>query len=214
MRSMTERCALYIRVSTTGQSTDNQRPDLLRIARSRGLEIVEVFEEHASATKKRPEYERMMLAAHQGKFSSLVIWSLDRLGRSLVGNVEALLKLDSCGVRVISVQEPWLDTAGPVRDLLVSIFSWVAQQERQRISERTIAGLERAKRKGRKLGRPKRWIDVDRALRLRSTGMPLRKIAKKLGVGASTLHRALKAHETLTDATTIVVPKSDIPEAA
>lgn len=211
---MANSCALYIRVSTADQSLENQRPDLLRIARSRGLEIVEVFEEKVSATKKRPEYERMMLRAHQGKFTNLIIWSLDRLGRSLVGNVEALLKLDSCGVRVISVQEPWLDTAGPVRDLLVSIFSWVAQQERRRISSRTKAGLERAKRKGRILGRPKKWIDIDRALRLQAEGLPLRKIAQKLGVGTSTLHRALKAREILADATEIHVPKSDISEAA
>ncbi len=211
---MKNRCALYIRCSTERQSLENQRPDLLRIARSRGLEIVEVFEEKISATKKRPEYERMMLAAHQGKFSNLLIWAMDRLGRSLVGNVEALLKLDGCGVRVISVQESWLDTAGPVRDLLVSIFSWVAQQERYRISTRTKAGLERAKRKGRILGRPRKWIDIDRALRLRAEGMPLRKISQKLKVGTSTLHRALQAHEVLAGATDVLVPKSDIPEAA
>lgn len=207
-------CALYIRVSTAEQSLENQRPDLLRIARSRGLDVAEVFEEKISATKKRPEFERMMLRAHRGEFENLIIWSLDRLGRSLTGNVEALLKLDSCGVRVISVQEPWLDTAGPVRDLLVSIFSWVAQQERRRISSRTKAGLERAKRKGRILGRPKKWIDIDSALRLRAEGMPLRKISQKLKVGTSTLHRALKAHEVLADATEVPVPKSHIPEAA
>ena len=189
-------CAFYLRVSSADQSLENQRPDLSRIARSRGLDIVEVYEEKVSAAKKRPAYEGMMLAAHQGKFSTLVIWSLDRLGRSMQGNVDALLRLDDAGITVISVTEPWLDTSGMVRELLVSIFSWVAQQERKRISERTKAGLDRAKRKGKTLGRPKKWVDVDRALRLQGEGLPLRKVAKKLGVGTTTLHRALKSHET------------------
>jgi DNA invertase Pin-like site-specific DNA recombinase len=207
-------CAVYLRVSTDAQSTANQRPDVLRLVRARELDVVEIFEENVSATKSRPQYERMMLAAHQGRFGTIVIWSLDRLGRSLTGNVEALLKLDQCGVRVVSVQEPWLDTSGPVRELLVSIFSWVASQERLRISARTKAGLEQAKRRGRVLGRPKKWIDVDRALALRATGMPIRTIAQKLGVGASTLHRALAAHDTVTEATATVVPESAILGAA
>ena len=209
-----KKCALYIRVSTIDQSLDNQRPDLLRIARARDLEIVEIFEEKISATKTRPEYERMMLAAHQGRFTHICIWALDRLGRSLTGNVEALLKLDQCGVRVVSVQEPWLDTSGPVRELLVSIFSWVASQERQRISTRTKAGLEQAKRRGRILGRPKKWIDVERALAMRTSGLPIRTIAQKLGVGTSTLHRAMSAHDVVTAATSDVVSKSGIQEAA
>ena len=198
-------CALYVRVSTADQSLDNQRPDLLRVAGARDLNVLDVFEEKVSATKARPEYERMMLAAHQGRFSHLIIWALDRLGRSLTGNVEALLKLERCGVRVISAQEPWLDTSGPVRDLLVSIFSWVASQERQRISTRTKAGLEQAKRRGRILGRPKKWIDIERALALRASGMSMRSIATTLCIGTSTLHRALAAHD---------VPESVIATAA
>ena len=116
-------CALYLRCSTDSQSVENQRPDLLRLAKARDLEVVAVYEENISATKKRPQYEAMMLAAHQGRWSTLLIWDLSRFGRSMVGNVEALLKLDQCGVRVVSVREPWLDTSGPIRDLLVSIFS-------------------------------------------------------------------------------------------
>lgn len=215
MTRLSSTCAIYIRVSSEAQCLDNQRPDLLKAARDRGLEIASVFEEKASAVKQRPEYERMMLAAHQGKLGgTLFIWALDRLGRSLTGNVEALLKLDQCGVRVISVQEPWLDSAGPVRDLLVSIFSWISAQERQRISSRTKAGLEQAKRRGRILGRPRKWVDLDRALQLRATGMPIRTVAQKLGVGASTLHRVLAAREAVALATDAHVPQSDIQEAA
>lgn len=65
MNDRNKMCCLYIRVSSDGQNLDNQRPDLLKAARDRGLEVVAVFEEKASAVKQRPEYEKMMLAAHQ-----------------------------------------------------------------------------------------------------------------------------------------------------
>jgi DNA invertase Pin-like site-specific DNA recombinase len=96
-------------------------------------------------------------------------------------------------VTVVSVRESWLDTGSPVRSLLVAIFSWVAEQERARLIERTKAGLEAARRRGAKIGRPRARIDVDRARELRAGGMTLRRAAKELGIGAGTLHRALAA---------------------
>lgn len=198
-------CALYLRVSTDDgrQDLDNQRPAVAQLARRRGFEIVEVYEEKRSAAKKRPEFERMKVAAHGGKFDAVIVWSLDRLGRSMVGNIRTVVEFDRLGVEVISVQEPWMDTtAAPgVRDLLLAIFSWVAEQERLRISERTKAGLERARKKGR-LGRPRVRVDIERALELtEDQGLSIRAAANKLGVGASTLHRALKAHEQLMEMT-------------
>lgn len=108
----------------------------------------------------------MIEAAHRGAFEVLLVWSLDRLGRSMTGNlVEAVLELDRYGVAVMSVREPWLDTGGPVRPLLIAIFGWVAEQERAQIAERTKAGLARARKKGVQLGRPKRRVDKRRASR-------------------------------------------------
>jgi putative DNA-invertase from lambdoid prophage Rac len=185
------RAALYIRVSGEDQSLDNQRPDLTRLADARALHLVGVFEEKRSAAKSRPEYDRMMTAAHKGEFRSLLVWSLDRFGRSMVGNMMAVLELDRLGVQVISVREPWLDTSGPVRALLIAIFSWVAEQERIRISERTKAGLERARRNGARLGRPAARIDLTQAVALRAAGHSIRVIAAKLGVTRSPLQRAL-----------------------
>jgi DNA invertase Pin-like site-specific DNA recombinase len=161
---VTTTCALYLRVSSDGQSLDNQRPELHQLARARGLAIEHVFEEKRSAAQRRPAYEAMMLAAHQGQFQALVIWSLDRFGRSMVGNLTAVLELDRLGVQVISVRESWLDTASPVRPLLLAVFSWVAEQERRRISERTKAGLDRACRHGRHLGRPRVCVSLGAAL--------------------------------------------------
>jgi len=97
------------------------------------------------------------------------------------------------GVEVISASEPWLDMGGLVRSLLIAVFGWVAEQERLRIVGRTSAGLVHAKAKGVKLGRPPARIDLDAAVRLRSGGMSLRDVARKLHVGSSTLHGALQA---------------------
>ncbi|MDH5675279.1 MAG: recombinase family protein [Myxococcales bacterium] len=190
---MNRKAAVYLRVSRGEQSLDNQLPDLKRLARARKLRVVETFEESVSATGARPEFKKMMEAAHRGAFEVLLVWSLDRLGRSMTGNLQAVLDLDRCGVEVLSVREPWLDTGGPVRPLLIAIFGWVAEQERAQISERTKAGLARARKKGVRLGRPKRRVDQRRAERLRAKGMSFRAIANQLGVPLSTLHRALRS---------------------
>jgi DNA invertase Pin-like site-specific DNA recombinase len=133
-----------------------------------------------------------MANAHTGKFDVLVVWALDRLGRSMVGNLTTVLKLDDMGVHVISAREPWLDMGGPVRPLLIAVFGWVAEQERIRIVERTKAGLDHARARGIRLGRPRARLDLDAALRLRHEGMSLRDVAKQMKVGTSTLHRALQ----------------------
>ncbi len=152
--------------------------------------MVQVYEEHVSAAKTRPEFERMMRAAHEGEFEVLVVWALDRFGRSTVGNLQAVLTLDASGIQVISVREPWLDTGGAVRPLLIAIFSWVAEQERTQLVERTKAGLERARRRGVKIGRPERHVDVRRAQTLRAVGLSVREVAKRLRTPATTLFRA------------------------
>lgn len=186
------RAALYLRVSTDQQTTENQRPDLARLARTRGWEIVKVYEETGSASKQRPAFDAMMLDATRGHFDVLAVWSLDRLGRSMQANLVTVLELDRLGVQVVSVKESFLDTSGPVRPLLIAIFGWLAQQERERLIERTKAGLERARRQGRRIGRPRAHVDVAKALALRNEGKSIRETALALGIGAATLHRALR----------------------
>lgn len=147
------KAAIYYRVSTSEQSTALQQPEVGAAVLARGLDVVGVYQEQASAAKRRPEFERMMADAAAGRFTVLVVWALDRFGRSLAGNVNDLLALDRLGVRVVSVREPWMDSAGPVRELLVAIFSWVAQQERTRLIERTRAGIAVARASGKLWGR-------------------------------------------------------------
>jgi DNA invertase Pin-like site-specific DNA recombinase len=128
----------------------------------------------------------MMTDARGGAFRVLLVWSLDRFGRSMAGNVSDALALDRAGVELISLREPWLDTGGPVRDLLLAIFSRVAEQEIRRLVERTNAGIERARLKGTKsgkpIGRPRRLLlpEVERAVALHAEGSSVRAIEAQL----------------------------------
>ena len=166
---MPSRAALYLRVSKAdgSQTVENQRPEVEQLVRARGFEVVHAYEEQASAAKHRPKYEAMLKDARRGRFQVLVVWALDRFGRSMVGNLQDVLELDRLGVQVVSVREAWLDTGSPVRTLLIAIFSWVAEQERARLIERTKAGVAAARRRGARLGRPRARVDHDRGRRRR-----------------------------------------------
>jgi DNA invertase Pin-like site-specific DNA recombinase len=183
--------AIYARVSTSEQSVENQIPHLRRLADARGQKVAQIYAENISATKHRPEFTAMMKAAHGGKIGTVLIWALDRLDRSMLGAMQTVLELDRLGVRVISLNEAWLDTSGPVRSLLVGVFGWISEQERVRVSERTKAGLDRARRRGVKLGRKGFDIDVNRARALRQQGKSYRKIATILGVSVGKVHESL-----------------------
>jgi DNA invertase Pin-like site-specific DNA recombinase len=121
----------------------------------------------------------------------LVIWAIDRFGRSMAGNLADVTELDRVGVSVVSVRESWLDTFGPTRPLLLAIFSWVAEQEHARIVERIDAGLATARRKGKRLGRKPTRVDLDEVTRHREGGLSVRATAEAMGLNLSTLQRAL-----------------------
>jgi putative DNA-invertase from lambdoid prophage Rac len=186
------KAALYLRVSKTDMNVENQLPALEQIARSRGLDVAEIIVEQMSGSKKsRPGLSRLLAGAHKGEFNHVVVWALDRLGRTMGGVLDTVTELDRLGCKVVSHQEQWLVLDGPVRSLLVAIFGWVAEQERARLIERTNAGIATARRNGKSLGRPKVELDIDEAFRLRKAGLSVAAAAKKLGVGVGTLHRAL-----------------------
>ncbi len=192
---MKNRAAIYLRVSKGERHIENQRPDVERVIATRGLELVAEYEEKTSAAKARPVFDQIMRDAHRGAFDVIVVWALDRFGRSMVGNLRDVLDLDRCGVQVVSVRETWLDTGSAVRPLLIAIFGWIAEQERATIVARTKAGLERARRQGKHLGRPPRSVDVRRARMLLDEGLSYRQVAKRLRVPTMTLHNALHRTE-------------------
>jgi DNA invertase Pin-like site-specific DNA recombinase len=135
----------------------------------------------------------MMLAASQRKFDLLLFWKLDRLSREGVRKTLVhLTRLDSYGVAWRSFMEPFFDSCGIMRDVVISIMATLAEQERIAISERTKAGLQRAKRAGRKLGRRAVEVDLARIERHRADGLGLRAIAAKLGICVNTLRKSMR----------------------
>ena len=189
------RAAVYLRVSSDNgrQTTENQREEVVQLTRARGFEPV-IFEEMESAVKARPVLDRMLADVRAGRVHAVAVWALDRLHRSMAGAINTVLELDRLGVPVLSVREGWLDTSGPVRPLLVAIFGCVAEQERTRLIERTKAGLERARREGKPLGRPRlsplalaaAAADVD-------AGLSRREAARRRGISESAVRVYLAA---------------------
>lgn len=197
MNALAPRAGLYVRVSTDKQTAENQIAEVRQLALARGFEPV-IYQEVESAAKARPVLDRMLVDVRAGRLQGVAVWALDRLHRSMTGAINTVLELDRLGVPVLSVREGWLDTGGPVRPLLVAIFGWVAEQERTRLIERTKAGIERARREGKALGRPKASPVLLHAARdLVAAGMPVAKAARQKGVSRSTLQRFVRSQSGL-----------------
>src|SRR6516164_4545688 len=182
------RVALYVRCSTSKQETDNQLSQLRQWADSQKWEVVKVYEDMASGkTAGREQFQALFTGAERRRFECAAFWSLDRFGRE--GPLATLLhlqRLTAAGCQFKSYSEPYLDSTTPVGQLLIPILSWIAAQERQRISDRTRAGLETARRKGKRLGRPVGTrLDVATIARLRGQGLSTRAIAAAIGKSKS-----------------------------
>ncbi len=188
------RAALYVRVSTKDQTTATQEGDLRRWADRLGLEVARVYADTASGARSdRSALAAVLAGAHRREFDVLLIWSLDRLSREGIGAMARYIEqLRAAGIRVMSHQETWLDTGGPVGDLLVAIFAWVAQQERQRIGERVRAGQARARAQGVRFGRRPRLVDLEELRRRRAQGQGWRQIARAMKAPVRTLRRRFK----------------------
>lgn len=188
-----KKAALYLRVSTEKQTAANQLEAVEALARARGFEPVRYFETSSAVAKKRPEFERMMRDARSGKVQAVAVWALDRLHRSMAGLVRDVTELHRLGVRVLSVQEPWIDQEGPVRELLTAIFGWVGQMERRTLIERTHAGLERARAEGKQFGRPRASPAlVALGIEKIRAGGKVAEVSAIVGVSERTLRRELK----------------------
>ena len=190
-----KRIGIYARCSTLDQSVALQLDGLREYCQVRGFEIVaEYLDEGVSGAKaKRPALDQLLEDAHRRKFDAVLVWKLDRLGRSLSHLIRVVDQLGSLGVDLISLGDSGLDTTAPSGRLIFHVMGAVAEFERDLIRERTRAGIAAARRRGKQIGRP-RALDTDelmRARRLASQGQSLRTIAEVLGVGRSTVSRAL-----------------------
>ena len=151
------KAGLLVRVSDSGQHTENQLPDLIAWAERRGLTVVLTYEFQESAWKgaHQKQLTQVYRDARAGKFQVLLVWALDRLSREgPLATLEIVHRLGQSGVKVWSYQEPWTEAGGELLDLLLAISGWVARMESNRRSERTKAGLTRARNEGKRLGRP------------------------------------------------------------
>jgi putative DNA-invertase from lambdoid prophage Rac len=188
------RCALYARVSTSDQDCSLQLQELREYVQRRGWHIIEEYIDVgiSGAKASRPALDRLMADAAKHRFDAVLVYKLDRFGRSVLNLSQSLATLDSYGVRFIAVSQG-LDTdhANPTSRLLLNILASVAAFELELIRERTLAGVRAARAKGKPIGRPRRVWRRDEAIRLRAEGHSWRKISATLGVPVKTIRVAL-----------------------
>ena len=188
--------ALYVRVSTADQRTDSQTEELEAFCRTRGYLKVRLFVEHESGAEvTRPQLDAMMGEVRAGKVARVVVYKLDRLGRSLTHLALILDELQRLGVSLICTSQG-IDTSGdnPAGRLQLGVLMAVAEFERSLIRERVNAGLRAAKGRGVRLGRPSTLADRREAiLQLKAQGVGLRETARRLGMPASSVAKVIKA---------------------
>jgi DNA invertase Pin-like site-specific DNA recombinase len=190
---MSKRVALYLRVSTTEQTVENQRRELEAVAERHGWNVVAVFTDAgisgSKGGEKRPRYDRLCRGIARREFDEVAAWSVDRLGRSLQELVTFLGELRAKGIDLYLHQEG-LDTGTPSGKAMFQMLVVFAEFERSMIVERVKAGLSRARSQGKRLGR--RPISVDVVERIQAqlaTGTGILKTATTLRVGTGTVHR-------------------------
>jgi DNA invertase Pin-like site-specific DNA recombinase len=190
----TERIAIYGRVSTiVGQNVEMQLSELREYAARRGWQVVGEYVDHASGAKEsRPALNRLMTDARRRKFDVVLVWKIDRFGRSLKHLVNALAELDAVGVAFVSLRDN-LDLGTPSGRLMFQIIAAMAEFERALIQERVRAGLRHARAKGKRLGRPRIIVDASKIAALRAQGHSWASIGKELGIGEATAKRAALA---------------------
>ncbi len=195
------RAALYIRVSTNhgDQDPDNQALQLRDFCRTKSWMIVREYEDRESGGKReRCQLQAMLRDAAARRFDVLLIWALDRLSREgTLATLRYLEQLEHYGVRWRSFTEPWVDSAGAFREVVISLLATLAKQEQARIRERVMAGVERARlkgtRSGKPIGRPRVVFAREQVVELRSQGLSWSTIASRLGVNTGSVRRVFQA---------------------
>ena len=190
--------ALYARVSTGGQTADNQIQELRRVAVRMGwaiaAEYIDLGVSGAKGREQRPAYDRMYTALMQREFAVVMVWSVDRLGRSLQQLVAFLSDLQAKGVDLYLHQQG-IDTTTPAGKAMFQMCGVFAEFERAMIQERVKAGLARARSQGKTLGRPRTSATVEQKVReARQQGKGIKKIAAELKIGVSVVQRVVHSN--------------------
>lgn len=189
------RVALYARVSTlNNQDPEMQLGELREYAARRGWHIADEYVDQgvSGCKESRPALNRLMGDACRRRFDAVLVWKIDRFGRSLKHLVNSLAELAALGVAFVSLRDN-LDLSTPSGRLMFQIIGAMAEFERALIQERVRAGIRNAKVKGRRIGRPRVFVDATRIATLRAQGRSWSQIVAELGVGKGTAQRALAA---------------------
>ncbi len=213
------RAALYARVSTQDQNCEHQLRELREYAARRGWEVPGQYIDQgwSGAKASRPELNRLMQDARKRRFDAVLVWKLDRWGRSVADSIKTIQELASLGIRFIAVtQNIDTDDANPMSRFLLHIMAAFAELERELIRERVVAGLRTAKEQGTKsgnpIGRPRRIFDREQLARLRRQGLSFRAIGRRMGLGEGTVRQALAGAEK--GSTVRENPVAGLPEAS
>jgi len=177
--------------SDGSQDTENQSYQLREFCQRNGWKIVREYSDRASGTTaKRSQFQQMMSDVAQRRFDVCCVWALDRFTREGIAEAfDYIKRLTAHGCQFVSFTDEHFRTNGPLGELLVAIAAWLSAQESKRRSERTLAGLARARRDGKPLGRPVRICDRTRVHLLRSEGMSLGTIAAEVKLSKTTIAR-------------------------
>lgn len=199
-----KRAALYLRVSTDQQTTENQRLVLMEVAQRLGWTIVQVFEDQgisgAKGRDQRPGFDGLIKAITRGEVQIVAAWSVDRLGRSLPDLVAFLSDIQAKGCDLYLHQQA-VDTSTPSGRMLFQMLSVFAEFERAIITTRINAGLDRARARGVRLGRPAiAPIDLQKVQKRLEHGQSIRVIAKATGFSTATVQRVKRSMTTVQEA--------------
>jgi DNA invertase Pin-like site-specific DNA recombinase len=198
--SKMKRAALYLRVSTDGQTVDNQRLALEAVCEQRGWQLVQTYSDNgvsgAKGRSQRPGLDTLLKDASRGRFDVVLAWALDRLGRSLVDLLDTLNEVEAAGAALVLHQQA-IDTTTAAGRMFFQVTGAFAEFERAMIRSRVGAGLERARARGVRLGRPKTGGKVEAAIRARlAAGEGIKQVAKTIGIGNGTVSRIKAAMTT------------------
>jgi len=189
-----KRAVLYLRVSKTDQTIDNQRIELERVAAAKGWKIIATFKDEgisgAFGREVRAQYDSMLKQGVQAKFDVVLAWDVSRLSRSLVDLVTTLDELHACGIDLYLHQQA-IDTTTPAGKAMFQMCGVFAEFERGILSQRVKAGLNRARAEGKVLGRPIKIANVRGILKDREIGKPIRQIALEHGLSIGKIHKII-----------------------
>jgi DNA invertase Pin-like site-specific DNA recombinase len=197
-QSKPKRVAIYARVSTSNQTVENQFQELREVAQRNGWTIVaELSDSGISGAKgrdQRPAFDQLLKRATRREFDLIMVWAIDRLGRSIQHLVGFMNDIQAMGVDLFVMQQA-IDTTTPSGRMIFSIFSALGEYERELIRERIMAGQKRARAQGVKIGRPSKLNDAVRTSvkLLRDGGMGIKEISKRLEIGVGSVYGALRA---------------------